>query len=172
MENITLRYSGIQDAQRFYEMISSEKYLYFWWRMTSVDDALDYFQRQQQRYEAWYRTEHMYSIILDEKVIGSVWIVCIQHRRHVGEIGYFVDEAYWGKGIATQAVKMVEKLWFEDLWFQRLTIVLKPENVASEKVAIKSGYTKEAYLHSEIRNPEGTLHDALLYAKLKTQYKS
>jgi RimJ/RimL family protein N-acetyltransferase len=167
---LQLRVTSVVDAPRFFEMISSEKYMYFWWNMSSIDDAYDYLLRQQERNLLWGKTEDMYSILFDGKVIGSVWVIRMQHRKHVWEIGYFVDDAYWWKWIATQAVHMIEKIAFEDLWFQRLVIILKPINVASERVAIKAGYTNEWLLHGEIRNPDGSLWDAYIYAKLKTQY--
>jgi RimJ/RimL family protein N-acetyltransferase len=40
----------------------------------------------------------------------------------MGELGYFVDEKYWGKGIATEAVKLAEKIGFGKLGLKRIEI--------------------------------------------------
>ncbi len=169
-QEIILRETQITDAQRFFEMISSPAFLYFGWEMKTVEEAQEYLLKQAERNLMWKKTEDMFSIIVEEEVVGAVWVIRMAHRYHVGEIGYFVDEKYWKKGIATKAVLLLEKKAFEELSFQRLTIILKPINVPSEKVAIKAWYQKEWLLKSEIRNPDGSLHDGCIYAKLKTEF--
>ena len=47
-----------------------------------------------------------FAITLDDKVIGSIGVFRQQNiHRQTGEMGYYIAEEYWGKGIMTEAVK-------------------------------------------------------------------
>jgi len=71
----------------------------------------------------------------------------VNEIKFIGEIGYFLDEAYWGRRITTRAVKILEKIGFKKLNLKRIEILMHPKNVASEKVAIKCGYKKEGKMN-------------------------
>jgi ribosomal-protein-alanine N-acetyltransferase len=77
-----------------------------------------------------------------------------------------VDEAYWGKGVATEAVKLMEKIGFEEKGLKRIEILMRPENAASERVAIKCGYIKECISRKVIMDRDGSMRDACVYAKV------
>lgn len=108
--------------------------------------------------------EYNYSILLDGKLVGACGLRIDQHRPYIGEIGYFVDEAYQGRGIATEAVKLLEKLCFEHFQLQRIIILIDVRNRASEKVAQKCGYEKEGVLKKAHKIGEEFL-DCFMYAK-------
>ena len=108
---------------------------------------------------------HSFTILHKGEVIGGIGIKIDQHRKHIGEIGYFLDEVYWGRGITTKAVKMVEKKAIKEFKIKRLTIIMDPRNKASERVAIKAGYKKEGLMRGAVEQ-KGKLKDALLYAKV------
>ena len=83
-----------------------------------------------------------------------------------GEIGYFVDEHYCGKGIATKAVKLLEKIAFKEFNLKRIQLVNDLKNDASIKVAIKCGYKKEGIMKKAIKSGNKII-DCYLYAKTK-----
>lgn len=89
------------------------------------------------------------------------------HRKYIGEIGYFIDETYWGQGIASQAVKLIENICFGKLKLTRLEILMEHKNKASEQVAIKNNYLKEGLLKKVLTGKDGSLKDAFLYAKTR-----
>ena len=90
-------------------------------------------------------------------------------RTFIGEIGYFIDERFWGRGIATQAVKILEKTGFQELGLERIEILMDPQNIASEKVVVKCSYSKEGTMKKGIKN-RNYFSDAHLYAKVKDSY--
>lgn len=109
-----------------------------------------------------------FSILLGKIVIGGCGIHINQHRSHIGEIGYFVDEKYWGKGAATKAVKFLEKIGFGKLKLRRIEILMDPKNKASKKVAIKNRYKKEGLMKRVVfSKKDDDFHDCYLYAKVK-----
>jgi ribosomal-protein-alanine N-acetyltransferase len=80
-------------------------------------------------------------------------------------LGYFVDEKYWGKGIAPEAVKLAEQIGFSKLGVKRIEIMMKKKNKASENAAAKCGYKKEGIVRKKLLLGN-QYHDAYLYAKL------
>jgi [ribosomal protein S5]-alanine N-acetyltransferase len=59
------------------------------------------------------------------------------------EIGYRIDPAYWGRGIATEAARAVRDHAFNDLHLPRVISLIHPNNIASRRVAEKNGMTPE-----------------------------
>jgi len=59
------------------------------------------------------------------------------------EIGYRLAQAYWGRGLATEAVGAVRTYAFDVLTLPRLVAVIDPDNRASIRVAEKSGLRYE-----------------------------
>jgi RimJ/RimL family protein N-acetyltransferase len=59
------------------------------------------------------------------------------------EIGYRLDPAYWGRGIATEAARAVRDHAFNGLQLPRVISLVHPDNIASRRVAEKNGMTPE-----------------------------
>lgn len=59
------------------------------------------------------------------------------------EIGYRLDPAYWGQGIATEAARAVRDYGFNELKLPRLISLIHPDNKPSRRVAEKNGMTPE-----------------------------
>ncbi|XP_024028039.1 uncharacterized protein LOC112093574 [Morus notabilis] len=89
----------------------------------------------------WYR-----AICADGQPIGSIYVMPgssgKDERR--GEIGYAVKANYWGKGIATEAVKLALSCVFKELKFlDRVEGLVFEENKASQRVLEKAGFVRE-----------------------------
>jgi [ribosomal protein S5]-alanine N-acetyltransferase len=85
--------------------------------------------------------------------------------RKSAEMGYWVGEPFWGKGIATEAVKLIAKYAFENLGVNRLFSSVFEYNPASMKVLEKNGFVKEGVFRKAIFKKE-QLWDEHKYAKL------
>jgi ribosomal-protein-alanine N-acetyltransferase len=59
------------------------------------------------------------------------------------EVGYHLARPFWGCGLATEAARAVRDYGFDRLGFDRLISIIKPENVASQRVAVKNGMHHE-----------------------------
>ena len=84
------------------------------------------------------------------------------------EIGYWLGEPYWGKGLITRAVKTLLPYAFDELLFIRLQALIFVENLASQKVLEKNGFAREGVLRKHLRK-NGVISDAVLYAKLRNE---
>ena len=87
------------------------------------------------------------------------------HRYSV-ELGYWVAEAYWGKGIASACVKKFTAFLFENYKINRIYGEVFESNPASGKVLEKCGYQHEATLRKAAYK-NGYFIDLLIYSKLK-----
>ncbi|HKL31200.1 MAG TPA: GNAT family protein [Tangfeifania sp.] len=86
--------------------------------------------------------------------------------RKSAEIGYFIGEPFWNKGIATRAVKLITKFGFEKLGIVRIYTGIFEFNKASQRVLEKCGFQKEAVFKDAIFK-NGKLHNEVRFAKLK-----
>lgn len=58
-------------------------------------------------------------------------------------IGYSIDPSFQGKGLMTQAVKMVCEYGFRVLHLHRIEAGVMPSNIASQRVLEKNGFIRE-----------------------------
>ncbi|MBN1986954.1 MAG: GNAT family N-acetyltransferase [Prolixibacteraceae bacterium] len=70
--------------------------------------------------------------------------------RRSAEIGYFLGESYWGKGIMTKAVKQMVEYGFSNLNIVRIYTGVFEYNKASQRVLEKCGFKKEAVFEKAI----------------------
>jgi RimJ/RimL family protein N-acetyltransferase len=75
-----------------------------------------------------------------------------------------------GHGYITEAVHRLTQLAFETLGFQRVEIRCEAANQRSAAVAVRAGYTLEAHLRNQRRNPLGELADTLIHAKIASDH--
>lgn len=85
--------------------------------------------------------------------------------RKSAEIGYFIGEPYWNKGIMTQAVKMITDWGFKNLDIVRIYTGIFEYNEASQKVLEKCGFIKEAVFRKSICK-NNKMYDEMRYAKV------
>ena len=75
------------------------------------------------------------------------------------EIGYWLGEPYWGKGIATRAVKLIIEYGFKNLHLIRIHTGVFDGNIPSMRVLEKNGFKKEGVfnmsLYLRCPNPAG-----------------
>ena len=107
--------------------------------------------------------ERPFAIVVDEAAVGGIGFVAQPDvERVAAEVGYWLGEEYWGRGIATEALTAITRYAIDDRRFTRLFGKVFAHNVASARVLEKAGYTLEARLRrSAIK--DGEVVDQLLY---------
>ena len=86
--------------------------------------------------------------------------------RKTAEIGYFLGEPYWGKGIMTQAVQLLCDYGFKSLDIVKIYAGVFEYNQASMRVLKKCGFFREAVLQKAVFKQE-KLWDEIRFALLK-----
>ena len=110
-----------------------------------------------------------FAITVDDKVIGSIGVFRQSNiHRQTAELGYYIAEEYWGKGIMTEIVKQTCKCVFEKSDIIRIYAEPFAHNIASCRVLEKAGFKYEGTLRSNaVKN--GKVIDMKLYSLLKTE---
>jgi ribosomal-protein-alanine N-acetyltransferase len=86
--------------------------------------------------------------------------------RKTSEIGYWLGEPFWNKGIATAAVKLLTQYGFKQLDLVRIHTGVFEYNLASMKVLEKCGYEKDGiFKKSVLKN--GSIWDEHRYSKVR-----
>ncbi len=73
--------------------------------------------------------------------------------ERVGEVGYWLRSDARGRGLTSRAVRLVSRWSFEELGCERLQLRADSDNAASQRVAGKTGFTREGVLRSVHFNP-------------------
>jgi RimJ/RimL family protein N-acetyltransferase len=107
----------------------------------------------------------------DGALLGSVSLLRIawEHRR--AEVGYWLAREARGHGHATRAVGLICAWGFASLKLERMDLMAAVENVPSQRVADRTGFTAEAVLRSYARGAQGQL-DMVCYGRLATEVTS
>jgi [ribosomal protein S5]-alanine N-acetyltransferase len=98
------------------------------------------------------------------------YVVGTDVERFSAEIGYWLGEAYWGRGIATEALMLVSDHVFRSANLLRLFALPFADNQGSIRVLEKAGYVREAILKSSSVK-YGAPRDQALYARVNAEWK-
>lgn len=97
------------------------------------------------------------------KLIGIIGHYRIRWEHFRSEIGYMLLPEYHGKGITTEAIKLMIGYGFTQMNMHSLEGIIDPANTASAKVLEKNGFVKEAHF-KENEFYDGKFLDAVIYS--------
>lgn len=105
-----------------------------------------------------------FAIATESEAIGGIGVHPKDDvRRLTAEIGYWLAEPFWGKGIMTDAVRTVVEFAFVTFGILRVEAFVYEWNLASCRVLEKAGFVQEARLRRRVTK-DGKTIDELLYA--------
>ena len=111
------------------------------------------------------------AILADGACVGSISVtqgadVC----RRGGELGYWLAEPLWGKGVMTWAVREMCREAFQKLDIVRIYAEPYAYNAGSRQVLEKCGFTLEGTLRQSVYK-NGRMLDSCIYALLKEELR-
>jgi RimJ/RimL family protein N-acetyltransferase len=106
----------------------------------------------------------VFAIEVDGMAVGSIGIFPQTdiHRKNA-EIGYWLGEPFWGKGIVTEAVRQIIEYGFNTFDITRIYAIPFPTNIGSQRVLVKAGLHFEARLEKALYK-NGQYMDELIYS--------
>jgi RimJ/RimL family protein N-acetyltransferase len=119
--------------------------------------------------EATFKSEPItdFCIEVNDAAVGGIGIhLGIDVHRHTAELGYWLGEEFWARGIMTEAVGAFSDFCFDTFSLRRIYAEPFANNPASARVLEKAGFTLEGRLKSNVFK-DGKLLDSLLYARTK-----
>ncbi len=133
-------------------------------RMT-VAQARDWIERA---HDGFVRARALRLAIVDASdgsFIGQVGVGRLDWQERVGEVFYWVAPHARRRGGAARAARCISQWSFDVLNLARVELTVDPENVASQGVAERAGFTREGVLRSYQRFKGGRM-DAVMYSRL------
>jgi len=108
--------------------------------------------------------ETTFAIAVDDEAVGSIgFVLRTDVERVSAEIGYWLAEPFWGRGITSEALAALTRYAIDTHRLTRIYALPFAWNAASCRVLEKAGYVLEARLRcSAIK--DGQLTDQLQYA--------
>ena len=107
---------------------------------------------------------HIFAIEVEGQAVGGIGIHPGSNiERKNAEMGYWLAEPFWGRGIITEAVKQLVAYGFQTFDINRIFARPFGTNLASQRVLEKAGFTLEARFDKTIFK-NGEYLDELVYA--------
>jgi [ribosomal protein S5]-alanine N-acetyltransferase len=103
----------------------------------------------------------------DGKGLGTVALHLAAGDPGLAQVGYWLTREARGRGAATIAVRLVSRWAFTAVGIDRLSLQTAPENVASQRVAQRAGFTREGMLRAWMPAPGGR-RDSVMFSLLAT----
>ena len=119
--------------------------------------------------EAGDRDQLCRAIVVDGTAAGGISVTAgTDVYRRDAELGYWLGEPFWGRGIMTEAVRRICREAFSRLDIVRIHAAVYARNGASCRVLEKAGFTREGILRQSVYK-NGEVLDACLYALLREE---
>ena len=115
----------------------------------------------------WHDRESLdYRLFYEDNFVGNCAVHTINWDVPSAQLGYWLHLDYQGRGLMNEAVERLTQFAFDELKLVRLEIRCNARNLASAGVAARAGFEREAHLRKCYRSADGTLNDALVFAKV------
>ena len=166
LERCTIRPSRLNDAESIAKHANNRK---VWLALRDrlphpyrVDDAHEFL-----RTSIAEESVKNFCIEIDDAVGGGIGLRLGQDvHRYTAEVGYWLGESFWGRGIMSEAVAAFTDFCFNNFPLRRVYAEPFANNPASVRVLEKAGFVFEGRLKNNVIK-NGELLDSLLYARTK-----
>jgi RimJ/RimL family protein N-acetyltransferase len=98
-------------------------------------------------------------------LLGSIDLRLNSHGYR-GHVGYWIVREARGRGVCTNALRLLARWALDELGLERLELITDPNNVASQRVAENAGFRREGVLRAHLRHPDGRVRDSVMYSLL------
>jgi RimJ/RimL family protein N-acetyltransferase len=114
--------------------------------------------------------ETNFAIEIDRQACGGLgYVPGTDVERYSAEVGYWLGEEWWGRGIVTEALTLFTVHAFTELGLLRIFALPLADNVPSMRVLEKAGYEREGTMRSSCVK-YGVVRDQVMYARVNAQW--
>jgi ribosomal-protein-alanine N-acetyltransferase len=117
-------------------------------------------------------SSHLFAIVemASDRHIGNLKIGPVDARHAYADVSYFIGErSVWGRGYATQAIRLAAEIGFTRLGLHRLQAGVYEGNVASARALAGAQFREEGRLRRQLRGPAGW-EDHIWYGLLAEEW--
>lgn len=165
---VLLRVCRPEDAQEHYDAVrESIAELSMWTAWANDDFSLDDSRTWLKACSAMWDKGAEYNFVIvqpeTKALMGWCGLNRIDYQNMVANIGYWVRKKHCNNGVASSAAQLLAKFGFERLHFNRIEIIAATGNKASQRVAEKTGATREGVLRNLI-SVHGKILDGVMFS--------
>ena len=171
-ERLRFRKLSDEDINEIFELRSNPETMKYIPRplATNLEEALAHIKMINEKIDANIDINWAVTQKDSNKCIGLMGFFRTQPENYRSELGYMILPEHHNKGYVTEAVKTLLDYAFNELKFHSIEAVIDPANIASEKVLLKNGFTKEAHFVENFKY-NGKFIDSVVYTLLKRNFK-
>ncbi len=108
-----------------------------------------------------------YAVDVDGKAVGSIGVFMQEDiYRKSAEIGYWLGEEYWNKGIMSKAISQISERAFKRFDIVRIFAITYIHNTGSRKALEKAGFELEGVLRKSVVK-DGNIYDTCVFSLIK-----
>ena len=105
------------------------------------------------------------------QIVGIAEMFDYDRKVNAVTVGYRLHRAFWSRGIATEAVRMMTDYLFNEIGLNRIQAFVMPENTRSHPVLLRNGFQKEGTIRQGYVWTGKGVVDLVLYSLLPTDVK-
>ena len=166
IDNVSLRKLTINDKERLVELANNAKVSINlrdgFPNPYTISDAEEFLRKYQNT-----ESSQIFAIEFNHVYVGNIGLhKGVDVYRKSAEIGYFLGEPFWNKGIMSKAVNIICDYGFTKMDIIRIHAGIFEYNTASMRVLEKCGFNREAVLEKAVFK-KGKYFNEIKYAKIK-----
>jgi aminoglycoside 6'-N-acetyltransferase len=161
-ERVLLRPGGPEDAEKLIR-IRKEPEVARRWGSEDIEDEVR---------EGFVGTDEGFVIEVDGEAVGAIQYGEEEDPmyRHAS-VDVFLATSHHGRGLGTEAIRLLARHLFEDRGHHRLTIDPAADNAAAIRAYEKAGFRPVGIMRGYERGPDGAWHDGLLMDLLREEFR-
>jgi RimJ/RimL family protein N-acetyltransferase len=109
----------------------------------------DYNEEHSRLWVSWahynWQTQRQYDFVIEDvntgEFLGGIGLLEVDFNNKCAKLGYWLGTAHTGKGLTTQAARLIIEFARNELTLEKLIIRIAEDNLASKKIAEKLGAT-------------------------------
>ena len=168
-DRLVLRQIRGDDAGALYPVLSDPDVM-LWWSSgphQSLAETADYVKVNAAEGQGF----HCWAITAAGDDVALGWVILIDGKPAVKEIGYILRRDQWGGGIAREAAARVIEYGFAELKLRRIFADTDPENAGSIGLLERLGFQREGHLRDEWETHIG-VRDSLIFGLLQSEWRT
>jgi [ribosomal protein S5]-alanine N-acetyltransferase len=165
---LLLRQLALHDAPALFRLRTDPAIMRYLGRpmMQDISEAAAMILDEQHKFSE--HTMVTWAVCLREQpdaMIGKFGFWRLDKPNHRAEVGYLLDTAFWGKGLAAEALEVIIRYAFEVLDFHSIMANTDPDNELSGRLLERTGFVQEAYFREDYYF-DGRFLDSRIYSLL------
>lgn len=139
-----------------------------------IKDARNFIKKSRERTRKKKKDNFSFSIQLKsvKGISGGVGLHGYDEYHRIAEIGYWLAEEHWNRGLMSEAVEEILRYGFENLGLRKIILKAVDINQGSNAIARKFRFSLEGRLRKElISRVDRKIYDVNIYGLLKSEWE-